>query len=173
MATDGEFLSGMLKFVARSATQWNNLGIDGLGPVSYVLGIVQACFQEDRLAHRNLTSTAASLDADWAVVINYLDKMRKKSSDKDEYYETLGYFVLANACEKWFQEGQGSEFKFYRGIETLRIDLPDSCDVCGKLESDILKLKKCARCGWARYCSVECQRQDWTSGLHKERCRSG
>lgn len=37
----------------------------------------------------------------------------------------------------------------------------DSCDVCGKEESESLKLKRCQQCRVSRYCSAECQKEDW------------
>ncbi|KAI9004949.1 hypothetical protein DFJ74DRAFT_692116 [Hyaloraphidium curvatum] len=42
----------------------------------------------------------------------------------------------------------------------------DRCDACGRPESGG-KLMWCARCGFARYCSRECQRGDWKAGHGK------
>ena len=45
------------------------------------------------------------------------------------------------------------------------------CHVCKKSEKDIgKKLKNCARCKSAQYCSRECQVKDWKSG-HKKLCK--
>lgn len=44
------------------------------------------------------------------------------------------------------------------------IDNPKGCWVCGKE-----KTKKCKGCGFARYCSAECQKQAWPN--HKVQCR--
>ncbi|KAJ7186648.1 hypothetical protein C8R46DRAFT_277269 [Mycena filopes] len=45
-----------------------------------------------------------------------------------------------------------------------------ACDACGRLESSLEKqqLLSCAGCLLAKYCSKECQKQDWRS--HKHRC---
>lgn len=40
----------------------------------------------------------------------------------------------------------------------------DCCDVCKKKED----LKGCTHCGFEKYCSKECQSQDWEN--HKEFC---
>ena len=39
------------------------------------------------------------------------------------------------------------------------------CNTCKK---QLPKMKRCGRCGFAYYCSVECQRKDWPR--HKEGC---
>ncbi|KAJ7148884.1 hypothetical protein C8R46DRAFT_916588, partial [Mycena filopes] len=45
-----------------------------------------------------------------------------------------------------------------------------SCLVCNNEASESRKsLKKCARCELTRYCSVDCQRQDWKR--HKDCCK--
>ena len=46
-----------------------------------------------------------------------------------------------------------------------------SCDVCGRrgaiLESHF---RLCGDCGERRYCSVDCQREDWFFSGHREEC---
>ncbi len=45
------------------------------------------------------------------------------------------------------------------------------CSTCGKKEgNDDVKLRKCARCQKAKYCSVECQRKDWAD-KHRAECQ--
>lgn len=44
--------------------------------------------------------------------------------------------------------------------------LETQCVVCAKPEVENV----CARCEHARYCSVECQREDWESGRHVDAC---
>jgi|EP00985_Skeletonema_marinoi_P009520 hypothetical protein len=43
------------------------------------------------------------------------------------------------------------------------------CAACGAAEADHVKLKKCTACYLARYCSVQCQRDDWQQ--HKRACK--
>ncbi len=52
-----------------------------------------------------------------------------------------------------------------------------SCLVCGKpptttasSSSSKCAHKRCARCKAAVYCSAECQKQDYTNGMHKANC---
>lgn len=54
-----------------------------------------------------------------------------------------------------------------QGVAEDFADLPalvSSCEVCGK----VTPVKKCARCKSAQYCSVECQKADWS--CHKVDC---
>ena len=37
-------------------------------------------------------------------------------------------------------------------------------------DGDRIKLKKCRRCKYSRYCSSKCQKLDWNHGLHKTIC---
>ncbi|KAI9019942.1 hypothetical protein DFJ74DRAFT_707990 [Hyaloraphidium curvatum] len=77
---------------------------------------------------------------------------------------------------------------FYRGLEgsgqpwpahaqTLRHRLravgrhADHCDSCNAEASEHLRLKRCARCKVARYCSRECQAAAWKA-VHKKDCRA-
>lgn len=49
-----------------------------------------------------------------------------------------------------------------------RLASPRVCSACGKLESGATKLKQCARCKAAMYCSRECQVAAWPT--HKAGC---
>jgi len=42
----------------------------------------------------------------------------------------------------------------------------DGCEVVGHLKD----FKVCPQCKTARYCGDACQKQDWTTGGHKEKC---
>jgi len=42
----------------------------------------------------------------------------------------------------------------------------DGCDVVGFLKD----FKVCPQCKTARYCGAACQKEDWTTGGHKETC---
>ena len=42
----------------------------------------------------------------------------------------------------------------------------DGCEVVGHLKD----FKVCPQCKSARYCGDACQKQDWTTGGHKEKC---
>ncbi|KAE8446410.1 hypothetical protein EG329_012015 [Mollisiaceae sp. DMI_Dod_QoI] len=44
------------------------------------------------------------------------------------------------------------------------------CAVCNKIETDSIKLQLCARCKKSKYCSKECQAEDWPS--HKTSCKA-
>jgi hypothetical protein len=65
----------------------------------------------------------------------------------------------------------GTVFEYF--IDTDRNSWPDEGDVSRKClccKSTPKKLKKCAKCGVAKYCSKECQAKDWPR--HKTECRS-
>ncbi|KAJ6551702.1 hypothetical protein B0H19DRAFT_950154 [Mycena capillaripes] len=56
-----------------------------------------------------------------------------------------------------------------KGGETY--PLSSSCAVChNEAEESRKSLKQCAKCELTRYCSVDCQRADWTR--HKECCKA-
>jgi len=42
----------------------------------------------------------------------------------------------------------------------------DGCEVVGHLKD----FKVCPQCKTARYCGAACQKEDWTSGGHKDKC---
>ncbi|GAX73705.1 hypothetical protein CEUSTIGMA_g1157.t1 [Chlamydomonas eustigma] len=42
-----------------------------------------------------------------------------------------------------------------------------ACKSCGKAYGP---MKKCSSCGVAYYCSIECQKRDWSKGGHKAAC---
>ena len=42
----------------------------------------------------------------------------------------------------------------------------DGCEVVGHLK----EFKVCPKCKTVRYCGAACQKQDWTTGGHKEKC---
>jgi len=42
----------------------------------------------------------------------------------------------------------------------------NGCEVVGRLEDFTV----CPQCKTARYCGAACQKQDWTTGGHKEKC---
>lgn len=50
------------------------------------------------------------------------------------------------------------------------IDDADQCATCGKAESLVGRLKKCAVCHKTHYCSRECQKADWKK--HKKICKT-
>lgn len=44
----------------------------------------------------------------------------------------------------------------------------EKCALCGKKETETLKLKRCGACKKIKYCSGECQKKDWHT--HKQTC---
>jgi len=42
----------------------------------------------------------------------------------------------------------------------------EGCEVVGQLKD----FKFCPQCKAARYCGAACQKQDWTTGGHKDKC---
>ena len=49
--------------------------------------------------------------------------------------------------------------------ETEKAIMNDICSACGKIEGE---KKRCGRCNKTKYCSKECQKQDWKE--HKKVC---
>lgn len=66
------------------------------------------------------------------------------------------------------------------GVVCLRVDYPAEtvelqgltrlCWFCLRVETAGVVLKQCRACNQARYCSVECQREDWKENGHKFMC---
>ncbi|THU90565.1 ankyrin [Dendrothele bispora CBS 962.96] len=65
---------------------------------------------------------------------------------------------ITAVISKWIRKRNGEEEMPRQGKKC--------CDGCGK---ENVALKACARCHVARYCSVECQRKQWST--HKPRCQ--
>lgn len=62
---------------------------------------------------------------------------------------------------------QGASPSSFPEEEGPRIEILESqCIVCASQDAE----RVCARCEHARYCSVECQREDWESGRHIDTC---
>ena len=53
-----------------------------------------------------------------------------------------------------------------RSLEGAKYCFNDGCEVVGHLKD----FKVCPQCKTARYCGEACQKQDWTTGGHKEKC---
>lgn len=73
----------------------------------------------------------------------------------------IGSMVMAlicSACGEKHQEWCKQE---------LNIIDPDSCDTCHEIKD---KMFVCSRCKEVRYCSTECQKEDWSS--HKNICKT-
>ena len=52
----------------------------------------------------------------------------------------------------------------------IRKRMRRKCDVCGlQNRNDQPSFSVCGRCGTRRYCSEECQREDWEAG-HAQKC---
>lgn len=78
--------------------------------------------------------------------------------DKEvEVTELLG-IALADARDKTRMVAP------FDAMKTLR-----TCANCGAREDSGTKMKKCAGCGMAYYCSRTCQKIGWAQG-HKEKC---
>ncbi len=95
--------------------------------------------------------------------------------------------LLSNPCHEWslvdtFSKSPGislegrkkgevdrKEVKPSRRTQRMKIlqKFPISCHMCGKFEKESTLLL-CGRCKRVRYCSVECQREEWK--VHKTSC---
>ena len=85
-----------------------------------------------------------------------------------------GHFVppeVLTGVVHWLRQGgykpvQGFEAYRMAVIEGGRYCFSDGCEVKGLLK----EFKVCPQCKHARYCGDACQKQDWTTGGHKESC---
>ena len=77
--------------------------------------------------------------------------------------------ILRNADEPT-SEAVASTASIYQSlVHASSVKIPKKCSVCGKVETDTEKMKKCSRCDGPRlYCSKECQANDWEN--HKKIC---
>lgn len=76
-------------------------------------------------------------------------------------------FFAANAramSRKIIDEYPDLKYRVHQRVNAL-IKISHKCEACGSVGA---KFKKCARCEYVRYCSRDCQVQDWTK--HKSRC---
>jgi hypothetical protein len=77
--------------------------------------------------------------------------------------------VLTSAIH-WLQKGRNnpSDLQEFRreALEGAGYCKNDGCEVVGHLKD----FKVCPQCKTARYCGDACQKQDWTTGGHKETC---
>jgi len=78
------------------------------------------------------------------VMTGVLHWLRKGGYNPVDYLEVLRGMVL-----------EGAAYCFNEG-----------CEVVGQLK----EFKVCPQCKTARYCGDACQKQDWTTGGHKEKC---
>jgi len=88
--------------------------------------------------------------------------------------EMVGHDVtpdVLTSVAHWVQRGgQIPDFTLSvfrrQALEGGRYCFNDGCEVVGHLKD----FKVCPQCKTARYCGAECQKHDWTTGGHKERC---
>ena len=55
-----------------------------------------------------------------------------------------------------------------KALEGAKYCYTDGCQFMGQLQ--LKDFKYCPQCKTARYCSAACQKEDWTTGGHKEKC---
>jgi TPR repeat protein len=76
---------------------------------------------------------------------------------------------LRKLCMTTGQSSLSSELEHCRKIalQGAQYCINDGCEVVGQLKD----FKVCPQCKTARYCGDACQKEDWTTGEHKETCR--
>jgi hypothetical protein len=100
------------------------------------------------------------------------DESESDPEDGVEGAEPLKYFGCSGCPLEWragFKHGYKTAMKEMRKYASeQKHNVPDApeCAVC---EDSHEKLKKCGGCGLVRYCSTECQEEDWAD--HKLVCR--
>jgi hypothetical protein len=77
--------------------------------------------------------------------------------------------ILRNADEPTSEAVTSTASIYHSLVHASSVKIPKKCSVCGKVETDTEKMKKCSRCDGPRlYCSKECQANDWEN--HKKIC---
>jgi hypothetical protein len=77
--------------------------------------------------------------------------------------------ILRNADEPTSEVVTSTAAIYDSLVHASTVKIPKKCSVCGKVETDTEKMKKCSRCDGPRlYCSKECQANDWEN--HKKIC---
>jgi hypothetical protein len=56
-----------------------------------------------------------------------------------------------------------------RAVEGAEYCFNENCEVAGHLKD----FKVCPQCKIARYCGAGCQKEDWITGGHREKCGTG
>jgi hypothetical protein len=77
--------------------------------------------------------------------------------------------ILRNADEPTSKVVTSTAAIYDSLVHASTVKIPKKCSVCGKVETDTEKMKKCSRCdGPQLYCSKECQAKDWDN--HNKIC---
>lgn len=171
IACDSTFLANVVEFTKSTFHQWDKFELTAMGydVVSEILA--SACLWEPAVFRSIFADRPCSMAEQELAHLVAFGKSLSSSTHSDE--STMLDFVIATVDgEPGSEQAKRAATMRKIGKEITRHKLTtDSCDACLKEESADCKLKKCAGCGYARYCSVECQTEDWKSGLHKAQCK--
>lgn len=181
LPSDVEFLAAMIRFAFNALPRWTRRNHDS-NVLERPIHILLPCLTADRSPFLTKYRHEPSLRQD-------LQKYNESVADQLVQWGTNGVIPLDKAIsfghicssvdnflsepkeEKEKRELDGVLRKFRDNIYKESADtMIDSCDACGKKETETIQLKRCGKCRVARYCSSECQIADWKQGKHKERC---
>jgi len=160
-----EFLQTLKKSKKWDQTQREivrNAVTDGCG------GAIVRFLMNDPIALKNFLrcTRAKSIDDEKFMLPAISIRKYYKLALKDPEAAAAGKFMFAGSRYKVLNQ---QEVTYEH--ETSRMLQMYPCSKCGVTESELQKVTKlCSRCKKARYCSVECQKEDWQE--HKKVCQS-
>lgn len=182
-AGDTDFVRDVIKFGARTCDFWTRFPESPAKSFFSTTHPILVCVLE---AERLYKALFPKVQQGLWTLLDYAqsDQFKNASAGKDtnppaHFCKMLAMFIwISGDTSKIEQDPKAWEAHNNLKVslvkpntETERTEVPDLCDYCWKPETSERKLKKCGRCVVARYCSADCQKKDWNSGLHKKRCR--
>lgn len=110
-----------------------------------------------------------------------LERARRAMALCKRWLPTDSYDGLADGVKQALQmlAGIAAQFPAGQGSLPATADLASfgitspperQLEVCAGCGNPAVQLRKCSACRAVAYCSVECQRQHWNRGGHKQQC---
>lgn len=172
MAVDTAMLAALIQFAARTSPSWKPMNIKP-APLHLIAMLLRKVTMWEP---KPLCSLFPRLWREFRVLWYYCGEHHLTDMTETKI-PTLKVFIDLNrmlngdsALVEIVTNVRKAIHKQNLGTQVEALSILDSCDVCHRQESLQSRVKKCGKCGVARYCSEKCQKEDWTSGGHHERC---
>jgi hypothetical protein len=149
------------------------LGVLSLKTVTYCEKILAALLQLAESATRK-TILKSNVVYELDVYMTKLQKIKiewKGTDNAWEFYDRVKVLSVIEDLNKSFQDDWNPKERLMEELEQLdEVFIFCSSPSCRKQEMEKEKFLYCGKCRLSRYCCVECQKQHWKHGGHKEMC---